>query len=114
MPEYSLLAVSSAIAVLALDRWILRTGLLRRRSFWITLGFLLLGKLVVNGYLTARPIVHYYAPYYLGIRLGTIPVEDFLYGFAMLGLVLIYWEYLGKRWRSEDRGSLSSAAGSEG
>lgn len=112
MPEYSLLAVSSAIAVVVLDSWILRTGLLRRRSFWITLGFLLLGKLVVNGYLTARPIVHYYAPYYLGIRLGTIPVEDFLYGFAMLGLVLIGWEYLGKRWK--DRGSSSSAAGSEG
>lgn len=97
MPEYTLLALSSAFFVALLDLWILRTGLLRRRSFWITLGVLFVGKLFVNGYLTARPIVHYYAPYYLGIRLGTIPVEDFFYGFAMLGLVLVLWEYLGKR-----------------
>lgn len=97
MPEYTLLALSSAFFVALLDLRLLQTGLLRRRSFWITLGVLFVGKLFVNGYLTARPIVHYYAPYYLGIRLGTIPAEDFFYGFAMLGLVLVLWEYLGKR-----------------
>ncbi|MEN3026786.1 MAG: lycopene cyclase domain-containing protein [Chlorobiota bacterium] len=100
MPEYTLLAVGSALAVVGLDLWVLRTRLCRRPAFWITLGLMYVGKLFVNSYLTARPIVHYYAPYYLGVRLGTIPVEDFFYGFAMLGLVLVLWEWLGRRWSS--------------
>jgi lycopene cyclase domain-containing protein len=97
MPEYTLLALTSALLVVGLDLWALRTRLVKRPVFWVTLGLLLVGKLLVNGYLTARPIVHYGAPYFLGIRLVTIPVEDFFYGFAMLGLVLVLWEWLGKR-----------------
>ncbi|MDW8138056.1 MAG: lycopene cyclase domain-containing protein [Bacteroidota bacterium] len=100
MPEYTLLAMGSALAVVGMDLWVLRTRLCQRPAFWITLGLMYAGKLLVNGYLTARPIVHYYAPYYLGLRLGTIPVEDFFYGFAMVGLVLVLWEWLGRRWSS--------------
>lgn len=47
--------------------------------------------LVFNGYLTSRPIVMYNPVTYSGILIGTIPIEDFFYGLALLiGNVLVY------------------------
>jgi hypothetical protein len=54
-------------------------------------------KLVANGYLTWRPIVIYGQEHFLGARLGTIPLEDFVYGFALIGLSVVLWEYFRRR-----------------
>jgi len=51
----------------------------------------------VNGYPTGRGIVIYERRYYLGLRLGSIPLEDFLFGFSMASVTLIYWEYFKKK-----------------
>jgi lycopene cyclase domain-containing protein len=40
--------------------------------------------IVANGILTGLPVVLYDDRQNLGIRAGTIPIEDFLYSFAML------------------------------
>lgn len=96
MKEYTVLALLSALAAIMLDRG-LGTDLLRRGTFWIFLGAMFCFKLLVNGYLTWRPIVRYGEMYYLGIRLGTIPVEDFLYGFSLITVSVVMWEYFRRR-----------------
>jgi lycopene cyclase domain-containing protein len=71
--------------------------ILRRRNAWLYAGLLTLLMLIFNGYLTARPVVLYDPRYQLGVRIWTIPVEDFLYGFGLvLGCTSLY-EKLGKK-----------------
>ncbi len=59
-------------------------------------------KVTSNGYLTGRPIVLYNPEYFLGIRLGTIPVEDFLYGFGLITITLVLWEYFVRKERNRE------------
>ncbi|MCC6395731.1 MAG: lycopene cyclase domain-containing protein [Bacteroidetes bacterium] len=92
MKEYTVLAVLSVGLALLLDRW-LHTMLVRKGTFWIAMGIMFLFKIPSNGYLTGRPIVLYNADHFLGIRLWTIPVEDFLFGFGLITVTLVLWEY---------------------
>lgn len=50
-------------------------------------------KLLVNGYLTGQYIVMYNPRFFLNVRIGTIPIEDFLFGFSMIAMTIIFWEY---------------------
>jgi len=94
--EYSLSAVLATVFAVLLDR-ILGTRLLIRSTFWIFIGVMFGFKLLVNGYLTWRPIVLYGDAHYLGIRFGTIPLEDFLYGFSLLSITIILWEFFRRK-----------------
>lgn len=47
---------------------------------------------VFNMYLTARPVVLYNSSTITNIRVGTIPIEDFLYGLLLLGSVIFLYE----------------------
>jgi lycopene cyclase domain-containing protein len=69
-----------------------RAHILRRIEFYVFLLIILGFKLLVNGYLTAKGIVLYSGGQYLGIRLGSIPLEDFFFGFSMVTMTLIFWE----------------------
>jgi isorenieratene synthase len=51
---------------------------------------------VFNGYLTARPVVLYDARHQLDWRVGTIPIEDFVYGLALVIANVTLFE----RWRA--------------
>jgi lycopene cyclase domain-containing protein len=95
MPEYTALGVASVVAVVLLERHVWRTGVFRQRAYWITLGICLFFMLLVNGWLTklSAPIVSYDPDQRTGWRLPwDIPVEDYLFGFSMLTLVLVLWE----------------------
>ena len=70
---------------------------MRRRRFWIYLGVMLVCQFVFNGYLTARPVTLYDPCCLLGPRIITMPVEDTLFGTALLGLVVVLWEWGGRR-----------------
>lgn len=94
--EYTMAAVAAAGAVVVLDH-LLGVRVTRRRSYWIFLAVMAGFKLVVNGYLTARPIVEYGSRHFLGVRLGTIPLEDFVYGFGLITLTITLWEYFTSR-----------------
>jgi lycopene cyclase domain-containing protein len=96
MKEYTLLAGVSVIAAIALDD-ALRTGVFRKRAFWIAMGVMFLFKLPSNGYLTGRPIVLYNPQEFLGIRLGTIPLEDFFYGFGLITITIVLWEHFVRK-----------------
>ena len=69
---------------------------LRSRNFWIALGLTYLPFLAANGVLTALPIVWYDDTRILGIRAGTIPLEDFFYSFSMLALAALVHDRSGK------------------
>ena len=73
----------------------LHTGLLRTRAYWIALGICYAFMIAVNGWLTklTAPIVLYDADATTGWRFPwDIPVEDYLYGFALLTLTMLLWD----------------------
>ena len=92
MKEYTIASLASVCVVVVLDR-ILKTGLMRRAEFWGLMAVMFGFKLIFNGYLTWRPIVLYGERFYLNIRFGTIPLEDFLFAFSMISLTVILWEF---------------------
>ena len=93
--EYLLSGIVASGAVAALDL-ALGIRLLRQRRFWIYLGVMLVCQFVFNGYLTARPVTLYDPCCHLGPRIITMPVEDTLFGTALLGLVVVLWEWGGR------------------
>jgi lycopene cyclase domain-containing protein len=65
--------------------------ILRSFHFWLALGLSLVAFLIVNGVLTALPIISYGEQAIWGIRVYTIPLEDFFYCISLLGFnVLLY------------------------
>jgi lycopene cyclase domain-containing protein len=96
MKEYTILALASALVAVVLDR-VLATRILKTRRFWVALAIMFAFKIPSNGYLTGRPIVLYDPAYFLGVRLGTIPIEDFFYGFGLITLSLVLWEYFVRK-----------------
>ena len=100
MPEYTVAAVVAALAVVAVELWWLRTGLLRRSTFWIALAICFFFQVLVDGWLTklSAPIVRYSDDHTTGVRFPwDIPVEDYLYGFALITLTLLLWERVRDR-----------------
>jgi lycopene cyclase domain-containing protein len=95
--EYTIVAALSVILVVVLDR-VLRTRLTSRAEFWVFIAVMFGFKVIFNGYLTWRPIVIYGPEFFLNIRMGTIPLEDFLFGFGMITLTVVLWEFARKRW----------------
>jgi lycopene cyclase domain-containing protein len=94
MPEYTLLAVASVLATLAVERWWLRTGLLRTAQYWISMAIVLFFMVLVDGWLTklSAPIVRYDGAQTIGLRFPwDIPVEDFAFGFSMVTLTMLLW-----------------------
>lgn len=90
--EYTVLAVISTVITVVLHR-LFKARLFRRFEFWAFWMVILFFKALMNGVLTGKNIVQYDSRFYLGIRIGTIPVEDFLFGFSMVTLTIILWEY---------------------
>jgi len=87
------------LALSAVCIWDRRSGteLLLQPRFLGFLGAVLALTAVFNGYLTARPVVLYGAAYQLDFRLGTIPIEDFGYGLALVYGVTVGFEGARRR-----------------
>ncbi|HEY9188335.1 MAG TPA: lycopene cyclase domain-containing protein [Bacteroidota bacterium] len=96
MKEYTFLTIISTFIAFLLDLK-LKTFLFRKRSFAIFWLVMIIFMLIVNGYLTSRPIVLYNSDFNLGLRIFSIPVEDFLFGFSLIYFNLIIWEYSKKK-----------------
>jgi lycopene cyclase domain-containing protein len=97
---YTLPAVIAVVAVSAWEFGVLRTGLLRRPAYWISMLIVIGFQILVDGWLTklSAPIVVYEERHTSGIRFPwDIPVEDFLFGWAMVTAVLLLWERLRLR-----------------
>ncbi|MFW6090398.1 MAG: lycopene cyclase domain-containing protein [Actinomycetota bacterium] len=100
MPEYTVLAAASVVAVVLVERYLLRTGLFRRPAYWVSLGIVFAFQVPVDGWLTklSAPIVLYAPEHATGLRFPwDIPVEDFLFGFSLVTLTIGLWVRLGER-----------------
>jgi len=94
--EYTFLAVVSVAVAVIVDRR-LKTALLRKPLFYLFLAVIAGFKLLVNGFLTSKMIVQYNPAHYMGVRIGSIPVEDFLFGFSMVTIAVSVWEYFRRK-----------------
>ncbi len=127
---YTQLGLLAIVAMVVVDLWVLRTRLLRRRVFWTSYGIILFFQLVTNGMFTGFGIVKYAdaaiiggtspvtgPPPFIGDgRLAFAPVEDLMFGFALVLMSLSLWIYWGRRgvdrtpsagppvWRADDAG----------
>ncbi|KUI00009.1 lycopene cyclase domain-containing protein [Mycobacterium sp. IS-3022] len=102
---YTVPAVLAVIAVCAMELGVLRTGLFRRPAYWISMVIVTGFQIPVDGWLTklSAPIVIYDEKHTSGIRFPLdIPVEDFLFGWAMVTAVLLLWERQRLRAQRED------------
>ena len=93
---YTTVALLGLPAAALLDLGVLRTALLRRRAFWLTYAIVLFFQLVVNGLLTGLQIVRYDPDAIVGWRIAYAPVEDLLFGFAMVLATLSLWVWAGR------------------
>jgi lycopene cyclase domain-containing protein len=95
--SYTVLSVFGVVLAVAVDALVLRTHLLCRRAFWVAYAIVFGFQLVVNGLLTGLRIVRYDDRRILGWRVGYAPVEDLLFGFALVTVTLATWVWLGRR-----------------
>ena len=95
--SYTAAAVLGVLGALAVDLLVLRTRLVTRVVFWSTYPIIIAFQLLSNGILTGRRIVIYDPAAIIGWRIAYAPVEDLLFGFAMILLTLSVWVWLGRR-----------------
>jgi lycopene cyclase domain-containing protein len=92
---YTLPAVVAVTVVVALELAVFHTGLFRRPAYWLSMLIVVGFQIPVDGWLTklSSPIVIYQEKQTSGLRFPfDIPVEDFLFGFALVTAVLLLWE----------------------
>ena len=94
---YTVAALLGVAGALVVDLAVLRTRLVTRVVFWATYPIIITFQLLSNGILTGRHIVIYDPAAIIGWRLAYAPVEDLLFGFAMVLLTLSVWVWLGRR-----------------
>lgn len=94
--SYTVAAVLGVVGAVLVDLFVLRTRLVLRAVFWATYPIIVSFQLISNGILTGRHIVRYDPDAILGPRLAYAPVEDLLFGFALVLLTLAVWVRLGR------------------
>ena len=94
---YTQAALLGVLATVLLDLYVLRTRLLTRKVFWTAYAIVVFFQLVTNGILTGRDIVTYDPEVILGLRIVYAPVEDLLFGFALVVQTLAWWIWWGRR-----------------
>ncbi|MFA7267283.1 MAG: hypothetical protein WC054_13320 [Candidatus Nanopelagicales bacterium] len=108
--SYTQLAIIGILVVIVGDLFVLRTRLLTRKIFWVSYAIIVFFQLVSNGLLTGFRIVRYNGEVIIGSstpvegpppfigdgRLVFAPVEDLMFGFALVLLTLSLWVFWGR------------------
>lgn len=108
---YTELALVVVLVSVVADLLLFRTRLLTRRVFWVSYAIVVFFQLLTNGVLTGFGIVRYDGsailgdtspavgtPPFIGAgRIAFAPVEDLLFGFALVVLTLVLWVFWGRR-----------------
>lgn len=87
---YTSKALASCALFLA-AAWIFARDLLESRRYWLWLAMCYAPFLLVNSILTALPVVVYNPAAIFGLRVFTIPIEDFFYNFSMLSFYVLFY-----------------------
>ena len=93
---YTAAALLGVVGTVLLDVVVLRTRVLGRRAVWTAYAIVIGFQLLTNGILTGRRIVTYDAAAILGTRVVYAPVEDLLFGFALVVQTLSWWVFWGR------------------
>jgi len=93
---YTLVNGLSAAVLLGLHLFVFKAKWLGR--FYIGFAVSMIPFFLINGVLTAIPIVFYDNAQNMAIRMGTIPVEDSIYCLTLLLLNTTIYEWILKRW----------------
>lgn len=105
--EYTWAAILAVLVVIAVELFWFRTGLFRKVTFYVSWAIILFFMVLVDGWLTklSAPIVLYNEEENSGIRFPwDIPVEDYLFGFALITLTMLLWDRWADR-HPDDAGS---------
>jgi lycopene cyclase domain-containing protein len=103
---YTELGIVAVVVTVLLDVVVLRTRLLTRRAFWAAYAIVVFFQLITNGLLTGPRIVRYDGaaiigsgtPRFLGHgRIAWAPVEDLMFGFALVVTSMALWVWWGRR-----------------
>lgn len=94
---YTQIAVIAVFIATFIDIEVLKTSLLKRKVFWTSYAIILPFQLLTNWWLTSRKIVMYNEAVILGARIASAPIEDLLFGFALVLTVMATWVYLGRK-----------------
>ena len=106
--SYSALAVTAVVAVLVVDLAVLRTRMVTRKVFWVAYAIVIFFQLLMNGVLTGRDVVVYDPAAIWGPRIAYAPVEDLLFGFALVLLTLATWAAVNRRANTARRRGLDT------
>ena len=94
---YSQIAITAALVAIAIDLFIFSQPLLKRRAFWTSYAIILPFQLITNWWLTSRGIVTYSPDAIIGTRVCSAPIEDLLFGFALVLSTMSLWVYWGRK-----------------
>ncbi len=108
---YTQLAILGVLLAIVWDLWVGRTRLLARQVFWMAYPIIVFFQLLTNGVLTGFRIVRYSGSEIIGSstpedgppallgdgRIVYAPVEDLMFGFALVLLTLSLWVIWGRR-----------------
>lgn len=95
--KYYTALVALAIFMISLLDLILQSCIFKYKIFPLFFLLITLLTFIFNGYLTSRPVVLYNEHVQLNFRVGTIPIEDFFYGYSHIFLNIILYTYFKKR-----------------
>jgi lycopene cyclase domain-containing protein len=95
--SYTITALLGLAGALVVDLVVLRTRLVLGRVFWATYPIVFVFQLLFNGLLTGRGVVTYDPAAIVGIRIVYAPVEDLVFGLALVLLTLSLWVWWGRR-----------------
>ena len=83
------------MVVVCLELLWLRTGIFRQRAYWLSMVVIFVFMIPVDGWMSKvpDPIVVYDPDVLSGVRFPIdIPLEEFVYAFAMRTLTIALWE----------------------
>jgi lycopene cyclase domain-containing protein len=105
---YSVLAVTAVVAVLVVDLAVYRTRMVTRKAYWTAYAIIVSFQLLMNGVLTGLDVVVYDERTIWGPRIAYAPVEDLLFGWAMVTLTLASWAAVNRRANTARRRGLDT------
>jgi len=70
----------------------------RSRNYWLFILISYAPFLIFNYILTSLPVVWYASQSILGIRIITIPIEDFFYSYSLISAYLLVYLFFKEKW----------------
>ena len=92
--SYTQITVYALIITVFFDMFVTKNSLLSTLRFWLSYAIIVPFQLITNWWLTSREIVVYNPDAIIGLRLAGAPIEDLIFGFAMILAVMSLWERL--------------------